>query len=87
MKRMVFPIDTILFHVHVWNDLWQCIKLVQQSSMLVRVCIVDVGEYMTQCHIQLNLAISNLVNLKSLLFRSQADSSSFERHLVLPWIF
>ena len=37
--------------------------------------------------LQSNLTISNLVNSKSPLFRSQADSPSFDRHLVATRLF
>ena len=37
--------------------------------------------------LQLNLAISNSVNSKSPLFRSQAESPSFDRRLVLTGLF
>ena len=36
---------------------------------------------------QWKLAISKSVNSKSLLFRSQAESRSFDCHLVLTWLF
>ena len=48
---------------------------VSQSIMVAR-CV-------KQCDLQLNLTISNSVNSKSPLFRSQADCPSFDHHLVL----